>query len=134
MRHDVSFKKKSRSVSCPRMVAELWSKQQWKSLRRGLQQLETQVGQQRAVTERQQDQLMHQQTTIDADRAARTPVTPIAQEAEVGNKPKTFTGETHEWTGWSFKMRQYISRLMRNSMWNLWMRKRIRRENCPCLE
>ena len=39
-------------------------------------QLETQVGQQRAVIEHQQDQLMHQQTTIDADRAARTPVNP----------------------------------------------------------
>ena len=81
-----------------------------------LQQLETQVGQQRAVIEHQQDQLMHQQTTIDADRAARTPVTPIALEARgnlvdlrVGNKLETFTGETHEWKGWSFKMRQYIS-------------------------
>ena len=41
-----------------------------------LQQLETQVGKQRAVIEHQQDQLMHQQRTIDADRAARTPVTP----------------------------------------------------------
>ena len=39
-----------------------------------LQQLETQVGQQRAVIEHQQDQLMRQQTTIDAERAARTPV------------------------------------------------------------
>ena len=45
-----------------------------------LQQLEAQVGQQRAVIEHQQDQLMHQQTAIDADRAARTPVHPIAQE------------------------------------------------------
>ena len=75
-----------------------------------LQQLETQVGQQRAVIEHQQDQLMHQQTTIDADRAARTPVTPIAQDARgnlvdlrVGNKPETFAGEAHEWKGWSFK-------------------------------
>ena len=61
---------------------------------------------------------MHQQTTIDADRAARTPVTPIAQDARgnlvdhrVGNKPETFAGETHEWEGWSFKMRQYIAAL-----------------------
>ena len=46
-----------------------------------LQQLETQVGQQRAVIEHQQDQLMYQQTTIDADRAARTPVSPIAHDA-----------------------------------------------------
>ena len=70
-----------------------------------LQQLETQAGQQ------QQDQLMHQQTTIDAIRAARTPFTPIAQEVDlrVGNKPETFAGETHEWKGWTFKMRQYIS-------------------------
>ena len=35
-----------------------------------LQQLETQVGQQRAVIEHQQEQLMRQQTTIDAERAA----------------------------------------------------------------
>ena len=81
-----------------------------------LQKLQTQVGQQRAVIEHQQDQLMHQQTTIDADRAARTPVTPIAQDAtrnlvdlRVGNKPETFAGEAHEWKGWSFKMRQYTS-------------------------
>ena len=59
-----------------------------------LQQLETQVGQRRAVIEHQQDQLVHQQTTIDADRAASTPVTPIAQDARgnsvdlrIGNKP-----------------------------------------------
>ena len=77
-----------------------------------LQQLETQVGQQRAVIEHQQDQLMHEQTTIDADRAARTPVTSIAHDARgnlvdlrVGNKPETFAGETHEWKGWSFKIR-----------------------------
>ena len=81
-----------------------------------LQQLETQVGQQRAVIEHPQDQLMHQQKTIDADRAARTPVYPIALEPRanlvdlrVGNKPETFAGEAHEWKGWSFKKRQYIS-------------------------
>ena len=81
-----------------------------------LPQLETQVGQQRAVIERQEDQLMRQQTTIDAERAARTPVTPISQDARgnlldfrVGNKPETFAGETHEWKGWSSKMRQYIA-------------------------
>ena len=80
-----------------------------------LQQLETHVGQQRAVIEHQQEQLMRQQTTIDAERAARTPVNP-AQDARinlvdlrVGNKPETFAGETHEWKGWSFKMRQYIA-------------------------
>ena len=48
-----------------------------------LQQLETQVGQQRAVIKHQQEQLMRQQTTIDADRAARTPGIPIAQDARV---------------------------------------------------
>ena len=80
-----------------------------------LQQLETQVGQQRAVIEHQQEQLMRQQTTIDAERATRTPLNP-AQDARVnlvdlrvGNKPETFAGETHEWKGWSFKMRQYIA-------------------------
>ena len=80
-----------------------------------LQQLETQVGQQRAVTEHHQEQLMRQQTTMDAERAARTPASP-AQDARinlvdlrVGNKPETFAGETHEWKGWSFNMRQYIA-------------------------
>ena len=58
---------------------------------------------------------MRQQTTIDAERAARTPVNP-AQDARVnlvdlrvGNKLETFAGETHEWKGWSFKMRKYIA-------------------------
>ena len=81
-----------------------------------LQQLETQVGQQRAVIEHQQEQLMRQETTIDAERAARTPVNPIAQDARgnvvdlrVVNKPETSAGETHEWKGWSFKMRQYMA-------------------------
>ena len=71
-----------------------------------LQQPETQVGQQRAVIEHQQDQLMRQQSTIDADRAARTPVTQVAQDARgnlvvlrVGSKPETFAGETHECKG-----------------------------------
>ena len=80
-----------------------------------LQQLETQVGQQRAVIEHQQEKLMRQQTTIDAERAARTPVN-LAQDARinlvdlrVGNKPETFAGETYEWKGWSLKMRQYIA-------------------------
>ena len=80
-----------------------------------LQQLETQVGQQRAVIEHRQEQLMRQQTTIDAQRAARTSENP-AQDARinlvvlrVGNKPETFAGETHERKGWSFKMRQYIA-------------------------
>ena len=80
-----------------------------------LQQLELQVGQQRAVIEHQQEALVRQQTTIDAERAARTPVNP-AQDASinlvdlrVGTKPETFAGETHEWKGWSFKMRQYIA-------------------------
>ena len=93
-------------------VAGTWMEE----LAQRLQQLETQVGQQRAVIEHQQDQLMRQQTTIDADRAARTPVTPIAQDARgnlvdlrVGNKPETFAGETHEWKGWSFRMRQHIA-------------------------
>ena len=52
-----------------------------------LQQLETQLCQQRVVVEHQQDQLKHQQTTIDADRAARTPVSPIAQDNQ-----RTFGG------------------------------------------
>ena len=45
-----------------------------------LQQLETQVGQKRAVIEHQQEHLMRQQTTIEAERAARTPLNP-AQDA-----------------------------------------------------
>ena len=39
-----------------------------------LQQLETQVSQQWAVIELKQEQLMRQQTTVDAERAAKTPV------------------------------------------------------------
>ena len=27
----------------------------------------------------------------------------------LGNKPETFAGESHEWKGWTFKMRQYIA-------------------------
>ena len=30
-------------------------------------------------------------------------------DLRVGNKPETFAGETHEWRGWSFKMRQYVA-------------------------
>ena len=30
-------------------------------------------------------------------------------DLRVGNKPETFAGETHEWKGWSFKMRQYFA-------------------------
>ena len=88
-----------------------------------LQQLETQAGQQRAVIEHQQDQLVHQQTTIDADRAARTPVTPIAQDARgnlvdlrVGNKPETFAGDTRK-VGHS-RCDSTSRRWMKNSTWN----------------
>ena len=73
------------------------------------------TGTQRAVIEHRQEQLMRQQTTIDAERAARTPVI-FARDARVnlvdlsvGNKPETFAGETHEWKSWSFKMRQCIA-------------------------
>ena len=79
-------------------VAGIWTEE----LAQRLRQLETQVGQQRAVIEHQQERLMRQQTTIDAERAARTAVVPIAQDARVnlvdlrvGNKPETFGGETH---------------------------------------
>ena len=61
-----------------------------------LQQLETQVGQQRAVIEHQQDQLTHQQTTIDADRAARTLVTPLAQEARCNSKMRQYISAVDE--------------------------------------
>ena len=56
---------------------------------------------------------MRQQTTIDAERAARTPVNPAKDarvnlvDLRVGNKPETFAGE--EWKSWSFKMRHYIA-------------------------
>ena len=65
----------------------------------------TQVGHQRAVIELHQDRLMRQHT-LDADRAARVPVTPTAQDTRahlvdlrVGNKPETFAGESHDWKG-----------------------------------
>ena len=89
-----------------------------------LQQLETQVGQQRAVIEHQQGQLMRQQTTIDAEKAERTPVNP-AQDAKinlvdlrVGNKPETFA-VTHT-SGKVGHLRCVSSsrRWMKNSAWN----------------
>ena len=58
---------------------------------------------------------MRQQTAIDVERAARTPVD-LAKDARknwvdlrIGNKPETFAGDTHEWKGWSLKMRQHIA-------------------------
>ena len=61
-----------------------------------LQHFETQLRPQRTVTERQQDQLLHQQISFEADRAARVPVTPPVQNAggqlvhlRVGNKHAT---------------------------------------------
>ena len=130
LRPSSTAQEKSRSVTRPRMVAELvvtitepgsvrgYCVRRWNlmdQLAQRLQHLETHVGQQRAVIEHQQEQLMRQQTTIDAERAARTPVNP-AQDARinlvdlrVGNKWETFAGETHEWKGSSFKMRQYIA-------------------------
>ena len=68
------------------------------------------------MIEHQQDQLMYQQEVIDEAGAARIPVLQYAQEhngkpvdLRVGKKPETFAGETHEWKGCSFKMRQYIA-------------------------
>ena len=62
-----------------------------------MEQLETQVGQQRAVIEHQQEQLMRQQMTIDAERAIAHDVRGNLVDLRVGNKPETFAGETHEW-------------------------------------
>ena len=83
-------------------VAGIWMEE----LAQRLRQLETQVGHQRAVIELQQDQLMRQHMTLDADRATRVPVTPIAQDTRahlvdlrVGNKLETIAGESHEWKG-----------------------------------
>ena len=83
-------------------VAGIWMEE----LAQRLRQLETQVGRQRAVIELQRDQLMGQHTTLDADRATRVPVTPIAQDTRihlvdprVGNKLETIAGESHEWKG-----------------------------------
>ena len=90
-----------------------------------LQQLETQVGQQRAVIEHQQEQLMRQQTTIDAERAARTPVNPAHDarvnlvDLRVGNKPETFTRVKH--TSGKVGHSRCVStsrRWMKNSTWN----------------
>ena len=65
----------------------------------------TQVGHQCAVIELHQDRLMRQHTP-DADRVARVPVTPIAQDTRahlvdlrIGNKPEMFAGESHDWKG-----------------------------------
>ena len=55
-------------------------------------------------TAQQQDQLVHQRTTIDADNAARASVIPIAREVRGslvdlrdGNKLEMFANEAHEW-------------------------------------
>ena len=72
-------------------VAGIWMEE----LAQRLRQLETQVGHLRTVIELQQDQLMRQYMILDADRATRVPVTPIAQDLGVGNKPETIAGESH---------------------------------------
>ena len=51
----------------------------WKNMRRGCNSWKRKGGQKRAVIEHQQE-LQMQQRTIDAERAARTPVNP-AQDA-----------------------------------------------------
>ena len=88
----------------------------WKILRRCCNGWKRKWVNHRAVIEHQEDQLMRQQTKVDAERAARTPVTPFAHDARgnlvdlrVGNKPETVAGETYEWNVWSFKMRQYVA-------------------------
>ena len=59
----------------------------------------------------------------DAERAARTPVNP-AQDAGVGlvdlgvETSRRSRVNTHEWKGWSFKMRQYIAAVVKSSCWN----------------
>ena len=102
-------------------VAHRWNLME--KLAQRLQQLETQVGQQRAVIEHQQEPLMRQQTMIDVERAARTPVNPaqdarILVDLRVGNKPETFAGETHEWKGGPSKCVSTSRRWMKNSTWN----------------
>ena len=89
-----------------------------------LQQLETQVGQQRAVIEHQQEQLMRQQTSIDAERAAQTPVNP-PQDARVnlvdlgvGNKLETFAGEHMSGKVGHSRCVNTSRRWMKNSTWN----------------
>ena len=78
-------------------VAGIWMEE----LAQRLRHLKTQVGRQRAVIELQRDQLMRQYTTLDADRATRVLVTPIAQDTRahltdlrVGNKLETIAGES----------------------------------------
>ena len=101
--HLQRLKKKSRSASRPRMAAECcWNHNGGTCVE--VATAGNASGQQRAVIEHQQDQLVHEQTTIDADRAASTPFTPIAQDAtgnlvdlRIGNKLETFASGTHEW-------------------------------------
>ena len=102
-----------------------------------LQQLETQVGQQSAVIEHQQELLMRHYTTIDAERPARTPVN-FAQDVRVnlvdfrgGNKLETFAVQTHEWKGWLFKMRQYMTAVDEDLYVEVVNWKPIRCETCP---
>ena len=72
-----------------------------------------------SVIEHQQDQLMYQQKVIDETGAARTPVLQYAQENQLTSGLET--------------SRRRL-RLMKSSVRNSQVWKRIRWENCPCLE
>ena len=49
--------------------------------------------------------------TTNADRCGESSTNSRVNvvDLRVGSKPETFAGETHEWKGWSLKMRQYIA-------------------------
>ena len=75
-----------------------------------------------SVIEHQQDQLMYQQEVIDEARAARTPVPNMLRNTEENQlTPRKKTSRRH-------------LRLMKSPVRNSQMWKRIRWENCPCLE
>ena len=117
MCHQRRLKKKSRLVTRSRMVADQWSKPQWRSLRSGHNSFETQLGQQRTVIAHPQDQLEAPANDNRCGQSGTNTSHPSAPDARgnlvdlrAGNKPETFTSEAHAWKGWLFfKMRQYTS-------------------------
>ena len=104
------------------------------------QQLGTQVGQQRAVIEHQQEQLMRQRTTIDAERATRTPVNLCPRRQSKLGWPQSWK-RAGDVRGWKSPVGRLViqnatvhlsgrRRALRGAC-GMW--KRIRFESCPCL-
>ena len=129
------LKKKSRSVSRRRMVAELIvAITEPESLRGysgtspysdGRICAEAKWVNSCETIEHQQELLVHQHTTIGADRAVRTPVSPIAHDPRgnlvdlrVANRPETIAGERRSGKVRHSSCVNTPPRWVENSTWN----------------